>query len=127
MTHGWPGSVVELLDARSDLRLARKHQDRQPGHQAHDHKHGAVLTALTVIFLAEWGDLTQILTANLAAKYHAVLPVVIGSVLALLAVAGIAIASGESLLRFVNIVTIRKATAIVLLILATYSARVALR
>jgi putative Ca2+/H+ antiporter (TMEM165/GDT1 family) len=46
-------------------------------------KHGAVLTALIVIFVAEWGDLTQILTANnLAAKYHAVLPVAIGSVLA---------------------------------------------
>jgi putative Ca2+/H+ antiporter (TMEM165/GDT1 family) len=90
-------------------------------------KHGAVLTALIVIFLAEWGDLTQILTANLAAKYHAVLPVAIGSVLALWAVAGIAVASGQTLLRFVNIATIRKVTAIVLLILATYSAGVALR
>jgi putative Ca2+/H+ antiporter (TMEM165/GDT1 family) len=89
-------------------------------------KHGAVLPALIVIFLAEWGDLTQILTANLAAEYHAVLPVTIGSVLALWAVAGIAVASGQTLLRFVNIVTIRKATAIVLLILATYSAGVAL-
>jgi hypothetical protein len=38
-----------------------------------------------------------------------------------------AVASGQSLLRFVSIVTIRKATAIVLLILATYSAGVALR
>jgi putative Ca2+/H+ antiporter (TMEM165/GDT1 family) len=88
-------------------------------------KHGAVLTALIVIFLAEWGDLTQILTANLAAKYHAVLPVAIGSVLALWAVAGIAVASGQTLLRFVNLVTIRKATAIVLLILFTCSAGVA--
>jgi putative Ca2+/H+ antiporter (TMEM165/GDT1 family) len=90
-------------------------------------KRGAVLTAFIVIFLAEWGDLTQILTANLAAKYHAVLPVAIGSVLALWAVAGIAVASGQTLLRLVNIVTIRKATAIVLLILATYSAGIALR
>jgi Ca2+/H+ antiporter, TMEM165/GDT1 family len=35
---------------------------------------GAVTTALVVIFLAEWGDLTQILTANLAAHYHAPCP-----------------------------------------------------
>ncbi len=28
------------------------------------------VTAFLVIFLAEWGDLTQILTANLAAHYH---------------------------------------------------------
>jgi putative Ca2+/H+ antiporter (TMEM165/GDT1 family) len=31
-----------------------------------------------VIFLAEWGDLTQILTANLAAKYHDPLSVGLG-------------------------------------------------
>ena len=29
-----------------------------------------MVTAFLVIFLAEWGDLTQILTANLAAHYH---------------------------------------------------------
>ena len=29
-----------------------------------------VVTAFAVIFVAEWGDLTQILTANLAAHYH---------------------------------------------------------
>jgi len=33
-------------------------------------RHGVAATAFTVIFLAEWGDLTQILTVNLAAKYH---------------------------------------------------------
>jgi putative Ca2+/H+ antiporter (TMEM165/GDT1 family) len=89
-------------------------------------KHGAVLTALIVIFLAEWGDLTQILTANLAAKYHSALSVAIGSILALWAVAGLAVVSGQTLLRVVNIVTIRKVTAVVLLILAGYTAWVAL-
>ncbi len=34
-----------------------------------------VTTAFLVIFLAEWGDLTQILTANLAAHYHSALSV----------------------------------------------------
>ena len=51
-------------------------------------KHGVVLTAFFVIFLAEWGDLTQILTANLAAKYHSPLSVGVGAVLALWTVAG---------------------------------------
>ena len=32
----------------------------------------------TTIFLAEWGDLTQILTANLAVRYHAPLSVGLG-------------------------------------------------
>lgn len=31
-------------------------------------KHGVTMTAFIVIFVAEWGDLTQILTANLAAR-----------------------------------------------------------
>ena len=67
--------------------------------------HGVVVTAFVVIFIAEWGDLTQILTANLAAHYNAPLSVGIGATLALWAVAGIAGASGQTLLRFVNITT----------------------
>jgi putative Ca2+/H+ antiporter (TMEM165/GDT1 family) len=85
-------------------------------------RHGAILTAFVVIFLAEWGDLTQILTANLAARYHSGVSVAIGSILALWAVAALAVASGQTLLRFVNISTIRKVTAVALLILASYTA-----
>ena len=36
-------------------------------------------TAFLVIFMAEWGDLTQILTANLAAHYHDPLSVGVGA------------------------------------------------
>jgi Ca2+/H+ antiporter, TMEM165/GDT1 family len=90
-------------------------------------KHGVVLTAFIVIFVAEWGDLTQILTANLAAKYHSPLSVGLGAVLALWAVAAIAVASGQTLLRFVNIATIRKVTAAILVVLAAYTAWSALR
>lgn len=85
-------------------------------------RHGVVLTALVVIFIAEWGDLTQILTANLAARYHAPFSVAVGAVLALWAVAALAVASGQSLLRFVKITTVRKVTAVVLIALAGYSA-----
>ena len=84
-------------------------------------RHGVVLTAFVVIFIAEWGDLTQILTANLAAKYHSPLSVGVGSVLALWIVAAVAVVSGQTLLRFVNVSTVRKVTAVVLLILAALS------
>ncbi len=57
------------------------------------------ITAFFVIFLAEWGDLTQILTANLAAHYHDALSVGIGALLALWTVAGLAVVGGQSLLR----------------------------
>lgn len=85
-------------------------------------KRGVVLTAFVVIFLAEWGDLTQILTANLAIKYHSPLWVGVGSVLALWSVAAVAVTSGRTLLRFVKVSTIRKVTAVILLGLAGYSA-----
>jgi Ca2+/H+ antiporter, TMEM165/GDT1 family len=90
-------------------------------------RHGVVLTAFLVIFLAEWGDLTQILTANLAARYHSPLSVGLGAVLALWAVAAIAVASGQTLLRFVNVATIRKVTAVALIGLAFYTGYSAVR
>jgi putative Ca2+/H+ antiporter (TMEM165/GDT1 family) len=90
-------------------------------------RHGVVATAFIVIFIAEWGDLTQILTVNLAAKYHSPLSVAVGAVLALWAVAAFAVASGQTLLRYMNISTLRKITAGVLLVLAVYSAYLAIR
>ncbi len=41
-------------------------------------------TAFGVIFIAEWGDLTQVLTANLAAHYRSPVSVAVGAVLALM-------------------------------------------
>jgi putative Ca2+/H+ antiporter (TMEM165/GDT1 family) len=86
-----------------------------------------VSTAFLVIFLAEWGDLTQILTANLAAHYHAPFSVGLGAVLALWAVAALAVLGGQSLLRVVNITTVRIVTAVVLVALAGWATWEALR
>jgi putative Ca2+/H+ antiporter (TMEM165/GDT1 family) len=84
-------------------------------------------TSFIVIFVAEWGDLTQILTANLAARYHSPVSVGVGAVLALWAVAAIAVAGGQTLLRVVNVTTVRFVTAIVLTGLAGYTAWLAAR
>jgi len=86
-----------------------------------------VTTAFLVIFLAEWGDLTQILTANLAAHYHSPVSVGLGATLALWAVAGLAVIGGQSILRFVNIKTLRVITAVALIALAVWSGWQALR
>lgn len=75
-----------------------------------------------VIFVAEWGDLTQIMTANLAAKYNNPLSVGIGAVLGLWAVALIAILGGKTLLRFLPIVWITRIAAVVMVGLGVYSA-----
>jgi putative Ca2+/H+ antiporter (TMEM165/GDT1 family) len=83
-------------------------------------------TAFGVIFLAEWGDLTQILTANLAAKYHDPFSVGVGATLALWAVAGIAVVGSRYLLRLPMSV-VRKITAAILLALAIFSLVQAIR
>jgi putative Ca2+/H+ antiporter (TMEM165/GDT1 family) len=61
--------------------------------------HRTAATAFLVIFVAEWGDLTQVLTANLAARYHSPLSVGLGALLALWSVAAIAAFSGSALVR----------------------------
>lgn len=74
-----------------------------------------------VIFLAEFGDLTQILTANLAAKYDNPISVGIGAVLGLWAVALLAILGGKSLLKVIPIRWITRIAAMVMLGLGIYS------
>jgi len=58
-------------------------------------------TSFAVVVIAEFGDLTQIVIANLAARYHDPLSVGIGSTLALWSVAALAIAGGRGLMRVI--------------------------
>ncbi len=51
--------------------------------------------AFGVVFIAEWGDLTQVGTAALAARYRAPITVFAGATAALWAVAGIAVFLGN--------------------------------
>jgi putative Ca2+/H+ antiporter (TMEM165/GDT1 family) len=74
-----------------------------------------------VIFVAEWGDLTQILTANLAARYHDPLSVGIGAVLALWTVGLLAILGGRTLLKALPMVWITRIAAVIMTALAVYS------
>ena len=80
-----------------------------------------VTSAFIVIFIAEWGDLTQILTANLAAHYHSPLSVAVGAVAALWIVAALAVTSGQTLLRFFPLGAVRRVTAVVLFVLGAIS------
>ncbi|GAB3645737.1 TMEM165/GDT1 family protein [Streptomyces sparsus] len=56
-------------------------------------------SGFTLIMVAEFGDLTQIMTANLAARYEDPLSVGLGAVLALWSVAGLGILGGRALMR----------------------------
>jgi putative Ca2+/H+ antiporter (TMEM165/GDT1 family) len=71
----------------------------------------AAATSFAVLFAAEWGDLTQILTANLAAKYGDPAAVFVGSWAALSVVAALGVLGGRALLRVVPLTWVRRAAA----------------
>jgi putative Ca2+/H+ antiporter (TMEM165/GDT1 family) len=78
------------------------------------------VTAGSVIFVAEWGDLTQILTANLAAAYRNPWSVALGAIVALMVAAGIAVLSGARLVSAVPVRQLRVITAVILAGLAVF-------
>jgi Ca2+/H+ antiporter, TMEM165/GDT1 family len=74
-----------------------------------------------LILVAEFGDLTQIMTANLAARYDDPVSVGLGAVLALWAVAAIGILGGRTLMRFVPLRLITRVAALLMIGLAAFS------
>jgi len=83
-------------------------------------RHGfhAVTTSFLILFLAEWGDLSQILTANLVARYDDPLSVGVGAFLGLAVVSALGAAAGRQLLSWVRLSTIRRVGGAVCLLLA---------
>jgi putative Ca2+/H+ antiporter (TMEM165/GDT1 family) len=83
-------------------------------------------TSFMIILVAEFGDLTQIATATLAAHYHDPAAVATGAVLALWAVGGLAIVGGRGLLKLIPLVWISRIAAAIMLVLAGVSLAAAL-
>lgn len=105
-----PGAATLLTRVRSQPAV------RQPGFW------NVAASSFGVLFVAEFGDLTQLATANLAAKYHDPLSVGTGAVLGLWAVGGLAILGGRQLLRWVPLPWIVRAAALVMTVLGVLSA-----
>lgn len=102
--------------------LMRKGEDeeevRKPENQSFWKVSGA---GFMLILVAEFGDLTQIMTANLAARYDDPLSVGLGAVLALWAVAGLGIVGGKALMKKVPLRLITQIAALVMLALGVWS------
>jgi putative Ca2+/H+ antiporter (TMEM165/GDT1 family) len=82
----------------------------------------AVLASFLVLFAAEWGDLSQLLTISLVGRYDEPVAVFIGAWGALLAVSGLAVVAGRLLLRRVRLSVIHNVGAAVCLMLAAITA-----
>lgn len=71
-----------------------------------------------LVFLAEWGDLTQLATASLAASTGDPLGVAVGALAALWLIAALATLAGSALVRVLPVRTIRLVAAAVFALLA---------
>ena len=115
--------VLFLAGAVILFREGRSHQEASGGEFAAKAKpvHGfrAVLASFLVLFAAEWGDLSQLLTLSLVAKYEAPFSVYVGALGALLTVSGLAVVVGRSLLRVISIHVLHYVGATVCLALAS--------
>jgi len=80
-----------------------------------------ILTAFTVIFIGEFGDLTQIQAANFSAKTHQPLEVFIAGSLALVGVSFLGAYGGKMLQRFVPLAKIRVLGGLIFLGLGIYT------
>ncbi|BCM66628.1 MULTISPECIES: TMEM165/GDT1 family protein [Streptomyces] len=78
-------------------------------------------TGFMLILVAEFGDLTQIMTANLAARYDDPVSVGLGAVLGLWAVAGLGIVGGKALMKRVPLRLITQIAALLMLALGVWS------
>ncbi|MEU8955495.1 TMEM165/GDT1 family protein [Streptomyces sp. NPDC048518] len=107
------GAAVLLLKGGDD-----EEEVRQPSDQSFWKVSGA---GFMLILIAEFGDLTQIMTANLAARYDDPLSVGLGAVLALWSVAGLGIVGGRALMKRVPLALITKIAALLMLGLGVWS------
>jgi Ca2+/H+ antiporter, TMEM165/GDT1 family len=80
-----------------------------------------IITAFSVIFLAEFGDLTQIQAANLTIKTHQPLEIFLAASLALVCVSFIGAYGGQFLQRFVPIRWIKWGGGLIFLGLGIYT------
>jgi putative Ca2+/H+ antiporter (TMEM165/GDT1 family) len=123
LPHRWVQGVVGLLflGGAAMLLLSKGEEDeevRAPAAQSFWKVAGA---GFTLILVAEFGDLTQIMTANLAARYGDPVSVAIGAVLALWTVAALGIFGGQLLMRRVPLALITKIAAGAMVVLAGFS------
>jgi Ca2+/H+ antiporter, TMEM165/GDT1 family len=79
-------------------------------------------TAFAVVFLAEFGDLTQFLTVSLAARFHDPVSVGIGATLALWVAAAVAVTLGWRVLKLIPMQWLTRGAAVVMVVLAGTSA-----
>lgn len=123
LPHRLVQAVVGVLFLAGAFMLLRSHDEeeetvRDPADQSFWRVFGA---GFMLILVAEFGDLTQIMTANLAARYDDPVSVGIGAVLALWAVGALGVFGGRMLMKRVPLRLITRVAAAAMVVLAGFS------
>lgn len=115
------GAIVLVRQGRHHAQLAGADDEGEQYAAAATPADGwrAVLASFLVLFAAEWGDLSQLLTLSLVARYQAPGSVFVGALAALLTVSALAVIVGRSLLRVVAVHVLHFVGAGVCVLLAT--------
>ncbi len=79
-------------------------------------------TTFVVVFLAEMGDLTQIVIANLSARTRDPLSVFVGAVTAFVLTSAVGVVVGRTITRVIPLGVVRKVSAAILIGLGVWSA-----
>jgi putative Ca2+/H+ antiporter (TMEM165/GDT1 family) len=87
----------------------------------------AAAISFGVLFAAEWGDLSQLATAGLAARYAEPISVFVGSWAALLVISGLAAFLGRKLADRLPVVLLHRIAAVLFLVFAVIAAIEAVR
>jgi Ca2+/H+ antiporter, TMEM165/GDT1 family len=98
------GAAV-LLRTAKNADVVEKEQEQEFSHRAPEARSGwrAAGASFLVLFAAEWGDLSQLLTMSQVARTHEPVSVFIGAWSALLIISGLAVFVGRILLRYLRL------------------------
>jgi putative Ca2+/H+ antiporter (TMEM165/GDT1 family) len=113
------GAVLLLREApRADVEEAEAEEEYAARASVPRTGVRAAAAAFLVLFAAEWGDLSQLLTISLVGRYHDAVSVFVGAWVALLTVSGLAVLAGRVLLRYVKLSMVHYVGAAVCAVLA---------
>lgn len=125
LPHRLVAGIVAVLFAIGAYILLRGHADADDTDiRTHSEKSSwrMALASFGVLFAAEWGDASQLATAALTARYDAPAAVFLGSFLALVGVAGLAIVAGRQLTKRVPLRLIQRVAGVLFAVFAVIAA-----
>jgi putative Ca2+/H+ antiporter (TMEM165/GDT1 family) len=116
------GGVILLRGAgKADAQEAEAEQEFEAKTRAGIHGWQVVGASFLVLFVAEWGDLSQLLTVGMVVKYGDPVSVGVGAFLALATVSALGALLGRTLLRWIKLATIRRVGGAICIVLGAAS------